>query len=147
MEVPDLPLAVLLSEVNSISSCHGLDKLWKWNVVCFGMFVMNNGALRAVKKLYICLCAARDTSPRPMRFWRPLGHGKGFVTRRNPHTLRRLAVLGNLDDWSSEGMLNHQTLGPTRKGIAVDITLLDAGEFGPGTHVFGFKYNIISSTP
>jgi hypothetical protein len=41
--------------------CHGLDKLWKWNVVCFGMFVMNDGALRAVKKLYIRLCAARDT--------------------------------------------------------------------------------------
>jgi hypothetical protein len=41
--------------------CHGLDKLWKWNVVCFGMFVMNPGALMAVKKLYIRLCAARDS--------------------------------------------------------------------------------------
>jgi hypothetical protein len=29
-------------------------------VVCFGMFVMNDGALRAVKKLYIRLCAARN---------------------------------------------------------------------------------------
>jgi hypothetical protein len=29
-------------------------------VVCFGMFVMNDGALMAVKKLYIRLCAARD---------------------------------------------------------------------------------------
>jgi hypothetical protein len=28
--------------------------------VCFGMFIMNDGALRAVKKLYIRLCAARD---------------------------------------------------------------------------------------
>jgi hypothetical protein len=45
-----------------IQSCHGLDKLWKWNVVCFGMFVMNDGALRAVKKLYVRLCAARDKS-------------------------------------------------------------------------------------
>jgi hypothetical protein len=30
-------------------------------VVYIGMFVMNDGALRAVKKLYIRLCAARDT--------------------------------------------------------------------------------------
>jgi hypothetical protein len=29
--------------------------------VCFGMFVMHDGALMAVKKLYIRLCAARDT--------------------------------------------------------------------------------------
>jgi hypothetical protein len=28
--------------------------------VCLCMFVMNNGALRAVKKPYIRLCAARD---------------------------------------------------------------------------------------
>ena len=30
----------------------------KW--VYIGMFVRNDGALRAVKKLYICLCTARD---------------------------------------------------------------------------------------
>jgi hypothetical protein len=30
----------------------------KW--VYIGMFVRSDGALRAVKKLYICLCAARD---------------------------------------------------------------------------------------
>jgi hypothetical protein len=51
---------------SSIPNCYGLDKLWKWNVVYIGMFVMNNGALKAVKKLYICLCiclcAARDTN-------------------------------------------------------------------------------------
>jgi hypothetical protein len=41
--------------------CHGLDKLWKWNVVCFGMFVMNDGALRAVKKLYVYACAQHVT--------------------------------------------------------------------------------------
>jgi hypothetical protein len=35
--------------------CHGLDKLWKWNVVYIGMFVRNDGALMAVKKLYIHL--------------------------------------------------------------------------------------------
>jgi hypothetical protein len=29
-------------------------------VVYIGVFVMNDGALRAVKKLYIRLCAARD---------------------------------------------------------------------------------------
>jgi hypothetical protein len=46
-----------------VTRCHGLDKLWKWNVVGFGIFVMNDGALRAVKKLYICLCAARDMPP------------------------------------------------------------------------------------
>jgi hypothetical protein len=31
--------------------------------VCVGVNIcMNDGALRAVKKLYICLCVARDTS-------------------------------------------------------------------------------------
>jgi hypothetical protein len=30
-------------------------------VVCFGMFVINDGALRAVKKLYIRLYASRDS--------------------------------------------------------------------------------------
>jgi hypothetical protein len=40
--------------------CHGLDKLWKWNVGVFVYIVMNDGALMAVKKLYIRLCAARD---------------------------------------------------------------------------------------
>jgi hypothetical protein len=40
--------------------CHGLDKLWKWNVVCIVCMCKNDGALRAVKKLYIRLCAARD---------------------------------------------------------------------------------------
>jgi hypothetical protein len=44
---------VLYSGDFTFQFCHGLDKLWKWNVVCFGMFVMNDGALRAVKKLYI----------------------------------------------------------------------------------------------
>ena len=40
--------------------CHGLDKLWKWNVGVFVYIVMNARALRAVKKLYIRLYAARD---------------------------------------------------------------------------------------
>jgi hypothetical protein len=52
-----------------LAKCHGLDKLWKWNVVCFGMFVMNDGALMAVKKLYIRLCAARDTKVRNCLAW------------------------------------------------------------------------------
>jgi hypothetical protein len=43
-----------------VQVCHGLDKLWKWNVGVFVYIVMNDGALMAVKKLYIRLCAARD---------------------------------------------------------------------------------------
>ena len=46
-----------------ITSCHGLDKLWKWNVGVFVYIVRNDGALMAVKKLYIRLCAARDKFP------------------------------------------------------------------------------------
>jgi hypothetical protein len=53
---------VLASKV--VRSCHGLDKLWKWNVVCIGVICKNNGALRAVKKLYVRLCTARDSSSR-----------------------------------------------------------------------------------
>jgi hypothetical protein len=55
-----------------VRDCHGLDKLWKWNVVYIGMFVRNDGALMAVKKLYICLCAARDRDHLGaiMRGWR-----------------------------------------------------------------------------
>jgi hypothetical protein len=41
--------------------CHGLDKLWKWNVCVCVNICMNDYALRAVKKLYIRLCAARDS--------------------------------------------------------------------------------------
>ena len=49
--------------VAPIDTCHGLDKLWKWNVgVCVNI-CMHDGALRAVKKLYIRLCAARDNTP------------------------------------------------------------------------------------
>jgi hypothetical protein len=44
------------------ANCHGLDKLWKWNVCVCVNICMNDGALRAVKKLYIRLCAARDTN-------------------------------------------------------------------------------------
>ena len=39
-------------------ACHGLDKLWKWNVVCFGIN-MYDRALKAGKKLYIYLYVAR----------------------------------------------------------------------------------------
>jgi len=41
--------------------CQGLNRLLGWNVVYIGMFVRNDGALTVVKKLYICLSAARDT--------------------------------------------------------------------------------------
>ena len=41
--------------------CQGLNKLSGWNVVHFVMFVRNDDALMAVKKLYKCLSAARDT--------------------------------------------------------------------------------------
>ena len=44
--------------------CHGLDKLWKWKCMCVGVNIcMNDGALKAGKKLYISvcgLCVARD---------------------------------------------------------------------------------------
>jgi len=46
-----------------MQSCHGLDKLWEWNVCVCVNIVMNDGALMAVKKLYTRLCAARDKSP------------------------------------------------------------------------------------
>jgi hypothetical protein len=50
-------------DLRALLPCHGLDKLWKWNVGAFVYIVMNDGALMAVKKLYIRLCAARDTPP------------------------------------------------------------------------------------
>jgi hypothetical protein len=53
----------LTSPIASDTTCHGLDKLWKWNVGVFVYIVMNDRALRAVKKLYIRLCAARDRAP------------------------------------------------------------------------------------
>jgi hypothetical protein len=37
-------------------------------VVCFGMFVMNNGALMAVKKLYIYACAQHVAGAQGWRF-------------------------------------------------------------------------------
>jgi hypothetical protein len=49
--------------VEFVIRCHGLDKLWKWNVGVFVYIVMNDGALKAGKKLYISvcgLCVARD---------------------------------------------------------------------------------------
>jgi hypothetical protein len=49
-------------DLRALLPCHGLDKLWGWKWVYIGMFVMNDGALRAVKKLYVCLYAARDTN-------------------------------------------------------------------------------------
>jgi hypothetical protein len=55
------PSQILEGNKGTMTKCHGLDKLWKWNVgVCVNI-VMNDRALRAVKKLYIRLCAARDT--------------------------------------------------------------------------------------
>jgi hypothetical protein len=54
---------------------------------------MNDRALRAVKKLYICLCAARDTgaasSPQPIAFHCPaqqepaLGFLSHIISRAN----------------------------------------------------------------
>jgi hypothetical protein len=51
------------AEASGRPRCHGLDKLWKWNVGVFVYIVMNDGALMAVKKLYIRLYAARDMPP------------------------------------------------------------------------------------
>jgi hypothetical protein len=44
----------------TVASCHGLDKLWKWKCgfVCVNV-CMNDGALKAGKKLYIYLYVAR----------------------------------------------------------------------------------------
>jgi hypothetical protein len=47
--------------------CQGLNGLLGCNVGYIGMFVRNDGALMAVKKLYIYLCAVRDTHLPPCR--------------------------------------------------------------------------------
>jgi hypothetical protein len=59
LEISNLKLHTASNKSENV--CHGLDKLWKWNVCVCVNIVMNDRALRAVKKLYIRLCAARDS--------------------------------------------------------------------------------------
>jgi hypothetical protein len=45
-----------------VCMCQGPNRLLGCIVVYIGMFLRNDGALRAVKMLYIHLCTARDST-------------------------------------------------------------------------------------